>query len=321
MKKQLFAAALCAALLCSCNKQITTPTPLGQTAKITFSVNSGATKAVAELDDEKAVDSLQVYVFNAAGTRLEAYGSSAGASLSLSVTLGSKTIAALVNHPSLTGVTTLQALKATVSDLGDNSTSSFVMFGSLSETISTASSNIVVPVSRLVARVVLSKVTNNISLPQYANTPLVVRGIYLINAAGECNLEHNLTPIKYYNKGSNASSELPELLSKTPNASLAVGQSYSTENRFYCYPNPVTTDNSSQPWSPRFTRLVVDTSLGYYPITLQNAVQANTSYEISELVVTKPGVEVPDVKIETDIASFTIQVLPWSSVEMGPVTI
>lgn len=328
MKKTLFAlAALSAALFCSCNKTLTTPSPKEAPSEVSLTISADfpSTKSVNKSDDERTVNNLQVYVFNASGTRLEAYGTAQSSSLSLSVVTGEKLIAAVTNFRPTTDVTTIDALRAKVSDLDENATSSFVMFGSLNETI-TASTSVVVPVRSLAARVLIKKITNNMQIPQYQNVPVIVTGIFLINVGGESNIGCSLgaNAIKYYNKRDN-NGDVSSLLSKTLNSSLSKGASYSVESRFYCYPNPAATDNFSETWCPRFTRLVVQTSIDnqtfYYPISLKNGVAANNSYEVKELVITRLGAEIPDTDIMQGAATFTVDVLPWTDVDMDVVTI
>jgi len=296
------------------------------TAELTVNVPQALmTKAVAETDGEKKVNSLQVYVFDKAGSHLESYGKASAASLTLSVTVGDKLVAALVNSADITDVTSLAALKAKTVSLGDNKATSFIMFGTQSAAVAGAST-VTVKVSRLVARVTISKITNSLSAPQYASTPISITGIYLVNAGAVTNLgsTYALTANDYQNKMKKDASSAA-LLNLTPSASVAHGGSYSTESRLYCCPNPATTDSSSSTWSARYTRLVVETKIGdtiyYYPITIKGPIQANYSYEIPELTITRLGSASPDTPIQIGDATFTVTVNPWTVSTQESVTI
>lgn len=328
MKKFTAIAAIVAATICSCSKQEVIPVceeTSPATGKVSLNINVPLpeTKATATTG-EATVNSLQVFIFNSAGTALEAYGSGTTSSVSVSVSVGTKKIAAVVNADPVTGITNLAQLKAKTTLLGDNSLTSFLMFGETDAVSVLADASVTVEVSRLVARVGIASVTNAMTLEQYRNEPISVVKIYLVNVVGNSNYGSDATATVWYNQMMEEGS-VPELLCDELTATtVAYEASYSTPHYFYCYPNPTSEDSSSATWSARKTRLVVETVIGgktwYYPLTIPS-IQANYSYVISGLTITRLGSEDPDIPISTGSATFTVQVVPWIDGGMGAVTI
>ncbi len=329
MHKSILLAAIVAAAMCSCSREQLPEKDYGNaradiTVKLPSRVVTG-TRSVPETADEKAVNSLQVYVFNEGGTTLESYGSGSSTSLTLSVSLGSKLVAALVNFDEVKDVTNIEALKAKISDLSDNIEGGFVMFGTEKADVQ-LNSTVEVDVTRLVARVVISSVTNAIEIPQYKDAPIKLKDVSLVNVGGCTDLTAQRAPDadRYYNKASLAG-DLPSLLSKSYQQEIPNAESFDADARLYCYPNFAETDSDDSQWSLRFTRLVVTVEIAgrdwYYPISLADGVRANTSYEITELRITRLGSESPDEPIETGSATFTVNVNPWVYTDMSTVTI
>lgn len=331
MKSYFFlAAAAAVACLTSCNKDViqTNHEQMGETAEITVRLPPLATKAASSLTDTEAtVKSLQVYVFNANGTKLESYARSNSSEVSINVALGEKTIAAVVNSADIVDVTNLAALKAKVSPLEANSTEDgFVMFGEAKKTVS-ANERVTIDVTRLVSRVVISKITNGIDIPQYAGQDLKVKGIYLVNAVGKTNLGSTYTPVAgdFLNQFELKDGQTALLGGRFTPVSIAKSASYTQEKRMYCCPNPVATDSQSTTWSMRFTRLVVEVEFAgetlYYPITFDKKLAAGSSYEIEELKITRPGSTRPDDPLVIGSVTYTVKVNPWELSSMGTVTI
>ena len=174
MKKTFSILALAAAVLCSCDKnadcvpcQKAEENQEPATLSVSLGFDDPETRAVTAYttaqDYEKAVNSVQILVFDASG-KINMY-KDAGTTVSdiqLSTTAGQKTVWAVVNGPDLSAVANLSALQAKAVDLADNSltkTEGFVMAGSTSCTVSATGGTAAVTVSRLVSRVALQKVT------------------------------------------------------------------------------------------------------------------------------------------------------------------
>jgi len=94
---------------------------------------------------------------------------------------------------------------------------------------------------------------------------------------------------------------------------------YKTKHYLYCYPNPVTKDtHGGKTFTPRRTRLVVEAELGshlyYYPIDIVgtgDVLKQNTSFVISKLTITGPGVENPDDELKKGTSIVSINVELW----------
>ena len=212
MKKTFSILALAAAVLCSCDKnadcvpcQKAEENQEPATLSVSLGFDDPQTRAVTAYttaqDYEKAVNSVQILVFDASG-KINMYkdAGTAVSDIQLSTTAGQKTVWAVVNGPDLSAVATLSALQAKAVDLGDNSltkTEGFVMAGSASCTVSATGGTAAVTVSRLVSRVALQKVTN--SLPSGYGA-LKIDNVTLINVVGNQNLAGNASISTWYNK-------------------------------------------------------------------------------------------------------------------------
>lgn len=323
-KKIILPALL--ALIAGCGKFSGTEAPaVGDDGLVPLNVcvPDNLTK-VTDISGEDAVGSLQVFVFDSAGDVLEAYGSGTGSSLTINVSVGTKLIAAVVNAGAVTDVTGIASLRQKTCLLGDNSPSSFIMYGQTSPVAVSSSQSVTVEVSRLVARIGIAKITNAITMSQYSAEPVRLSSIFLVNAAGNSSFGGGADISTWYNKRADAG-DVPALLSESfDNTRISSGSSYDTSHWFYCYPNGTSSDSSDPEWSARKTRLVVEVEIAgrmyYYPVTVSN-VCANYSYVVKELKITRLGSTDPDVPFQSGDAAFSIVVLPWDSVDMGTVTI
>ncbi|MBO4605003.1 MAG: DUF4906 domain-containing protein [Bacteroidales bacterium] len=253
--------------------------------------------------NEAKINSLQVLVFR--GDFLDAYGTANSNSVSVSCTAGSRTIYAVVNGPNLSGVTSLSALESTMVDLSANSANSFVMSGKTVTTLP-GTKSVTVPVSRMVSRIVLKKITRNFTATSLQGLTFKVDSIYVVNAAGSFNYAMNAAPGKWYNQDKDRG-DLPALLRDTPGATIANNASYSTPHYFYVMPNP---------GSSKTTKLVIVATLGtqkyYYPVSLP-ALQHNKSYEIAGVTVKRGGSDNPDTPVTSDDISFSVTVAGWTT--------
>ena len=314
MKKSIFAFAAALAALVACNKNDVAPMqPQNQESlvpcELTVGICGAMTKATtATAGDEAKVNNLQVFVFR--GDDLDAYASVDNAQeLTLSCTAGERVVYALVNAPDYSAVPGKSALLAKVSELSANSLTNFEMVGSKSVTLP-QSEKVSIDVNRIASRVVLKKITRSFTSEALQALNFKVDAIYLINVAGNTSYDLSAAPAKWYNVAENKN-ELASLLYDAPASLITNGQSYSTAHTFYAYPNDLETNT---------TRLVIETTLGetkyYYPINLPE-MAANKSYEIAEVVITRPGSDNPDEPVSFADATFSINVIDWTVV---PVT-
>ena len=327
MKKMIFKTAGTLAMFSLCACEMTLPenaeTTLSQErVPVRVSVSGTGTK-VTDVGNEAAINNLQVFAFRSDGT-LDAYSSYEGKELTLDCTVGQREFVAVANAGDLSKITTRSQLQSARSKLEDNSVSGLVMTGSASKTLAESKNTVSISVSRLAARVSIRKITNGITIPGYASVPLVVKGIYLTNVAGDRPYVGSGTPSVWLNKLGNQG-DFPLLLhSGTLSASVSKGNSYSTAHYFYCYPNTTSSDSSSSSWTPRYTRLVVEASLSgktyYYPVSIPT-IEANHTYDITELKITKLGSSSADQPVKTGSMTVTIQVKDWEKGSSTTVTI
>ena len=311
MKKSIFALAAAITALVACNKNDVEPmTPQHQqpleACELTVGISGGMTKAAGvTTENEVKVNNLQVFVFR--GDELDAYASVDDAKeLTLSCTAGDRVVYALVNAPSYAAVSSKAALLAKVSELSANSLTNFEMVGNKSVTLPQAST-VAIDVNRIASRVVLKKITRNFSSAALQALDFTVDAIYLVNVAGNTSYDLSAAPAKWYNLAENKD-ELSAILYDAPKAEVANGGSHSVVHSFYAYPNDLSVNT---------TRLVIETTLGeskyYYPINLPE-MAANKSYEIEEVVLTRPGSDDPDIPVSFSDAAFSINVVDWTVV-------
>ena len=345
MKKTFSILALAAAVLCSCDKnadcvpcQKAEENQEPATLSVSLGFDDPETRAVTAYttaqDYEKAVNSVQILVFDASG-KINMY-KDAGTTVSdiqLSTTAGQKTVWAVVNGPDLSAVANLSALQAKAVDLADNSltkTEGFVMAGSTSCTVSATGGTAAVTVSRLVSRVALQKVTN--SLPSGYGA-LKIDNVTLINVVGNQNLAGNASIATWYNKmgrkdggaqadiidGSTNKASCPSLTFAAPAATVNNGAAHTpaTPHLFYCYPNATSADANGwvSSFTARKTRLVVAATISgtkyYYPVTI-NTPERNKAYTV-ELTITGLGSTDPDQPVSKGAITASVTVQGWQT--------
>mgnify|MGYP002516129895 CR=1 FL=1 len=343
MRKTISILAMAAAVLCSCDKNADcVPCDQQETGTLAVSLlfDEGAqTKAVTSFTTsqtyEKQVNKVQIFVFDESG-KINIYkdAGTTQSNISISTTTGKKTIWAVVNGPDLSEVASLAELEDTAIDLAANSTTAatgFVMAGSTSCTVSASAATANISVSRLVARVALQKVTNQ--LPDGYGA-LTIDNVVLTNVAGNQNIAGDATPATWYNKmgrkdgataatqiidGSTNAASCPTLTFAAPGASVANGAAHapSTPHLFYCFPNSTSTDKTGfeSTFTARKTRLVVAATINstkyYYPVVI-NTPERNKAYTV-ELTITGLGSTDPDQPVSKGAITAAVTVQGWQS--------
>ena len=355
MKKLILLTATLSALAAVSCRKAPAQEPEGvpsSPARITVCIRGEGTRATGQVKDSPSgdarVNSLQVFVFR--GDELEDC-KDAGASMeaTLAATAGERTIFALVNAPSITGVPTLSALKAAATRLADNAADSFVMTG---ETTCELADGATVPVTvrRIVSRVSLGKVSTAFRYMR-EGWKVNLNGIYLINVSAENTYGLTASPASspasaWANRLSHSDSALDPLLCDPLTAvTVSNGHPYVREHVFYPYPNDVSEGDclaasglpagSPMPaaWCPRPTLLVLDVTLvgeqggtpfstrGYYPVALP-ALERNRTYVIEEIQITREPSPVPYDPIVVGEAGISVTVHPWEvGLSLGTVVI
>ncbi|MCD8312530.1 MAG: hypothetical protein LUC24_00030 [Bacteroidales bacterium] len=300
MKKNILTVALLAmAVATSCNKELDAVTsvtegdsPKGEPVTISIGVTTGSTRATSAGAEEQ-INSVQAFIFGSSGLEASAYFHDTKATIQCNS--GLKTIAACVNYKEIptADISSPEDLGKIVTDLSDNTVSSFIMYGTLSTTV-TNSDIFVVPVSRLVARVVLRSLKNEMREAIVDGT-VHIKDIFLNDAFGESPLVpySTFTTDVWYNKTFLQELNTVDLLNeKNMSIDIDRGKTYDTRHYLYCYPNPTEVDDDNTlMWIPRYTRLVihaeVDGYLGYYSVDIPQA-KANHSYVIDLTVKDMP---------------------------------
>ncbi len=317
MKFKFFVAAAAALMSAACSEKIEEcPVQSGEKVDLEIKLSGVATRTT-DVSGEKTVNNLQVFVFGSSN-KLEAYENTSDAeSLTIGVLTGTKTIHVLVNAPKLSGIVNYEDLYKTSSSLTANNVSGFVMEGWKTLDVTSVNKSVTVDVKRLVSKVSLVKVENRLD-EMYSGMEFKVKSAYLINVAGDrtYQTEQHLAaaPTAWYNKMAYSSGDgLEGLTYASYDVVVPHSESNTTQQNFYCYPNPTNPDTSAKPWSPRHTRLVVEITLGgtlyYYPLTMPVMAQ-NTRYQVS-LAVTRPGSDDPDLPYNPEDAVVSIKVLDW----------
>ena len=271
---------------------------------------------------------IQVLVFNSDGN-LVAFGKNNASSSNLTISMPTgvvKCYAVVNSSEDLSSVSKESVLLQKSSYLKNNATSKMEMIGSATKTVSAGVNSVTIPVKRFAAKVQIDKITPAFTSPAHKAMEFKLTGIYLINVNGSCPYSQVSTASTdngmWYNKQKYVSGECNALISDKFDSSVLMQNSdgivtaYSGSHYLYCYPNPVTTDSSASTWSNRFTRLVVETTLGgttyYYPVNIP-APAANTLYQITNMKITGLGSDSPDKLVEKGTISVSITVTDWST--------
>lgn len=314
MKKKLFFAAFAALSMVGCNEMEVEPVQNeSELVELTVNLPDLQTKITGTSQEDK-INDVRVFVFDANGM-LESTGNAVTSSLSLTCTVGHKTVVALVNVGSSIDVSSLDELKSTKSELIRNSSVNLVMEGQREVDVTT-STTVTINVKRLAAKISLKKVELAFDMPQYEDAIFKINSVYLINVPGNKSYLASDTPTFWYNKMKRTDDSLQILYDIISLEYVTATEPYTKEHYFYCYPNPVTTDSNSTTWSERKTRLVVEAEINgivyYYPITLDNVAQ-NTSYSYN-LKITRIGSVSPDIPVTDETAQITVEVEDWVEV-------
>lgn len=291
---------------CNCNR-----------TTVIVAAHSGATK-VADLSmiEDSQVNDLQVFCFRPDGT-VDSYGYvEEGDQLELECTIGERRFVAVANGPSIAAATSPDdALKiASQAALTDNYLDSFVMAGELTKTISPDDA-VLIPVRRQLAQLAIKKISVAWKEEALKTADFKITDIFILNASGEVK-EGAVTT--WYN-AHEFKGEQNKWLHGGLDLTMADGDVYETEHRFFTCPNPTDVDTFGEEWSPRHTRLVVQALLNgkvcYYPMTF-GVIESNKTYIITGLTITVPGIDSPDGKIEKGNLDCTVEVIDWETGEV-----
>ena len=179
--KTVICALLGIVSLASCNKTISeVEYPEGELCSLMVNASSeisvkttGSKETITA--NEKLIKSLQVFVFR--GDFLDAYQKATTSSVSLTCTAGERRVYAVVNAPDLSSISSKSALEAYLVDLSANTASSLVMTGVANATLP-GEKTVNIAVNRMVARVVVNKISREFESASLGALKFVVKGIY-----------------------------------------------------------------------------------------------------------------------------------------------
>lgn len=325
MNKKIFCAVLAAVVLLACEKvDVVNDAPKGETTTLKIVMDSEPTKASGEGgDEEKAISSYQVLIYDMSSRMLEAYATPVPTSTSVSMrcTTGPKEVIVLANAPDVSSIVSYDTFLKTKSLLSDNAVGDLVMEGSASPNLTAAGGSVTVTIRRVVSKIVLDGITTEFELDAYDNMDFILKKVYLTNvAADKCYLSESPEPTSWYNKIVQTSNNAVDAMiyDKISDVNIKDTKKYTTKHHFYCYPNPYQDDTfSADSWTPRPTRLVVEAELGgvlyYYPVSLPELEQ-NVRYYVS-LKIVRPGATSPEQDMDKYAVTFNIVIDDWDGPE------
>jgi len=345
MKQFIIAIAALAALSSCAEKAIDLPVQEFEKGECALTINvapeiDAQTKAPAAYtsskDYESVVKTVQIFVFDDDG-KLNAYvNAGTSTSSTINVSYGVKDIWAAVNAESLSDVTTKTELLSSEVLLGKNyadNTKGFVMTGNASVTLSGATASASITVSRLVSRIALVSITNDLPV---AYGSIDVTNAFLANVVGNENVAGNASPTVWYNKegrsdttpristaiingGSNLASEA-SLTYKSIGENVemdGVLDVSSSPYLMYAYKNSSTTapPGFHSTFTAQKTVLIVTAVLNsttyYYPIVF-DSLERNKTYTVA-LTLKGLGSEDPDAPVSKGAITANITVAGWST--------
>lgn len=344
MNKKIF-FTLCLMLgVMSCAKE-NPNAPVRETSPVSFTLsdrNAVSVKSTSASPVETQVNNYQIFVFNEDGT-LDVSGYMNGAGpITLDCSIGrNKRVFALANHREniASKIARESDLDAVVSNLYDNDfANGMVMSGGRDADLLGAGDPVSIGVDRLVAKVKIDKITNNLN-PSLGK--LTINGIYCINVCGDAPIvpDPAYQAKTWYNKRKYVKeptyTAVNTLISDTGvGASVKNSESYAASHCFYVYPNNCTVDSSEETFSARFTRLVIDATVEndkdrsgkqvtnrYYAIDLVvkedngtvTPLERNKLYHITGLDIRRLGSLNPDQPIVLESFQYSISVNDWGT--------
>lgn len=333
-----------ACLLASCNADYSDLSSVEHdgtdsgTLSLSVFTSAAGTKA-SSVGSEASLNDIQLLLFNEDGelyrhhSFTDAEKSSGQASLA-NVKTGGYTVYAAANAPSFENVVNLTEFLETSIPLGEyNSPSAgYVMCsGAVSVSVNAGTGTpVALQVSRYVARVTVSRITNDI--PVSFGT-LQINNLFLMNVVGNQNISADASASVWYNCQGVADTtprdaehiigsgvwraSQPELTFASVDESVPSGGSYEIQHRFYGYPNSseVNPSGFTPDFSGERTALVISASFNghtyYYPVVMKNGFERNTSYDVM-LTIKGEGADNPDTPVEKGSITATVTVTDWS---------
>ena len=319
MKYLLNGILLCAAaaMMISCDKNALFPKD-SEEDRVSLMVSAAqpgnGTKSLSARD-ENSIRNITVYVFDTDGS-VNAVEYGEGKSTILKVRpLPKQHVRVLVNTTApMDGFESMAELEKAVLRLSDQK-EILSMFGSEDNVDLSKADNLQISVRRHAAKVQIHSISN------CTGQDFTIRSVFLINVPVSASCMNPVTPPGEWTNRmrDEKDSAYSELLRDDVDIILDNGRFYNYTHTFYCFPNDTDEDIHNGTWSPRHTRLVVETQMNgrifYYPMPLDN-VKSTTEYIIRELEISRDGTLSPD---DDDVSKirFTFTVDDWDQNELS----
>ena len=327
--KRIFWAimAVCTQLACAEVSDLQCQVEDAENGKVRLSVSLPVieTRATGASDEDK-ISNVQVLVFSSDTDLIEAYLSADSPDISkpleLTCTTGSKKIIVMVNsNVSYEKVLNSSDASLKSAELRYNTKDKHFMYG-VKEVNLMSSQTVTVEVSRQIAKVVLKKVEVDFESEALAEADLIMKAVYMINVCNQIKIPYDASTFDssyysnanlWYNKMRYQSDSYDAYLyDKVSDVPLNSDASYTTGHYFYVFPNTAADSNASL-WSPRYTRMVVETTYMnntyYYPVNIPN-IKSNTVYTVS-MKITRLGSSSPDIPVTTTSGGIEIDIKEW----------
>lgn len=302
------------------------------TVAISLTTESAATKAEAYTsltDAERRLTDIQVVIFNAAGvverlltTEDFTISGNSASSGDVSLSVGNKTVYAIVNGPSVASMTKAQidALTVGLAEYNDRGTD-FIQFASASTVVSTSGK---APVSlrtrRPVSRVTLVELNNSLISGRQVTRAYA----FIANGVKEATMSTLAGKTSYVNiggyvsgsaiDGSAVKAESEGMTAFALPSSIANGSSWTGQALTYSYATP---SGGSDAWL--VVAAEIDGVVNYYNVRL-GALAANTAYTVA-LTIRNFGSDEPCTDNETGTATMTITSESWTDGGLTETTI
>ena len=291
--------------------------------------------------DETALDTLLYYVFDESrsGWPLEALAVtvfSSGQRTPVEVLPGRKRVVALANPPlgfspdDICCYADLASSRISLAgQLHGGDRVRLCMKGEANLTVTAAGAQQTLYLQRLVGKVQLGGILNRTTLA-YTDT-LHLERVYLLNAALDAPFLPDGSPVlpsAWANAGA-AQEDLPDavchFLFDARGRDLPRGERVAAGSVLIAMPNPVEEDAFGLPWTPRWSRLVVEVSCQgqtyCYPVPL-SSMERNSQYSLGTLVLKHLGADSPDGPLpQAAVELLDVDILPWDEAEEDEITI
>ena len=189
MNRKIFYAVLAAVVLFACEKvEVVNDAPKGEATTLKIVMDSEPTKASGEGgDEEKAISSYQVLIYDMSSRMLEAYATPSPILTSFNVqcTTGPKEVIVLANAPDVSSIVSYDTFLKSKSLLADNAVGDLVMEGNASPELTAAGGTVTITIRRIVSKVVLNEITTDFELGAYDNMDFILKKVYLTNVAAD----------------------------------------------------------------------------------------------------------------------------------------